>query len=619
MVSSAVNTTIEYDDMYEDVYDEYQESEQTVFINEKNLKILETAAEYAGIFRANPHLFVEHYFNIHLKDFQKILLWEMYHNDYGMYVASRGQGKTFEDAIFASSYAILYPRTKIVVAAAAREQGNQLLLKITEDLMKNYGWGSDNLCREIEGKPVVTLNKGEIHFKNGSWIKVVTPSDNARGARANILILDEFWMIDANIINGVLRRFLTAPRNPAYLDLPQYAHLREENKEIYTGSAYMKSHWAYSKANDYFKHMLDDNKRYFVFCLPYQVAIRNNLLSKRQIKNEMEENNFDSVKFSMEMEALWYGDSSGAFYSYEDISQIRKIEIAYYVKSDGIRSIAIPEMPRLLLNERRILSLDIALMASTRHNNDASSIILNKAIPTNNNAYIGNFVYLHNIEGMRGSDLALHIRILFDYFNATDLVIDGKGLGLPIVQDLMKDLVDARTGKLYPALACCDCDKLPLNKDLNTQFALPYANKVIWAISASEAFNTEIGTMLRTGIQNKKLNLLVNYEASKEILSDNIPRYDSLTINEKELLRMPYLETDLLMRELVGLKHQVKGINIKFKEKSGARKDRWSSAAYNYWVQCQIENELVKNAPTIHTMKDYAQSMRRLNRRPNMY
>ena len=42
--------------------------------------------------------------------------------------------------------------------------------------------------------------------------------------------LDEFWMIDANIINGVLRRFLTAPRNPAYLDLPQYTHLREENK-----------------------------------------------------------------------------------------------------------------------------------------------------------------------------------------------------------------------------------------------------------------------------------------------------------------------------------------------------------------------------------------------------
>lgn len=165
-----------------------KEKTQEAFINEKNYKILETAADYAGIFRENPHLFVEYYLNIHLKDFQKVLLWEMFHNDYGIYVASRGQGKTFEDAIFASSYAILYPRTKIVVAAATREQGNQLLLKITKDLMKNYDWGSDNLRREIEGKPVVTLNKGEIYFKNGSWIKVVTPSDNARGARANILI-----------------------------------------------------------------------------------------------------------------------------------------------------------------------------------------------------------------------------------------------------------------------------------------------------------------------------------------------------------------------------------------------------------------------------------------------
>lgn len=98
------------------------------------------------------------------------------------------QGKTFIDAIFAVTYAILYPRTKIVVAASTRDQGNQILLKITEDLMKNFGWGSDNLCNEIEGKPVVTLNKGEIHFTNGSWIKVVTPSDSARGARANILI-----------------------------------------------------------------------------------------------------------------------------------------------------------------------------------------------------------------------------------------------------------------------------------------------------------------------------------------------------------------------------------------------------------------------------------------------
>ncbi len=590
-----------------------------VGINEEYYKVLEIAAEFAGIFRANPHYFVKYYLNIELKDFQKVILWEMFNNNYGMYIASRGQGKTFVDAIFAVTYAILYPRTKIVVAASTREQGNQLLLKITEDLMKNFGWGSDNLCKEIEGKPVVTLNKGEIHFTNGSWIKVVTPSDTARGARANILIVDEFWMLDVNTINGVLRRFLTAPRNPAYLDLPQYSHLIERNKEMYTGSAFMKSHWAYIKARTFFKNMLKDDKRYFVFDLPYQIAICNNLLLREQIQDEMSEDDFDEIKFSMEMEGLWYGDSEGAFFSYDDILKTRKVEMPYYVCSDLSRNINVPEIPPLMLNERRILSLDVALMASLRHKNDASSIILNRAIPTNNNSYIGNFVYLKNIEGIIGSNLALKIRILFDYFKATDLVVDGKGLGLPVVQELFKDLVDARTGKLYPALACCDCDKLPLNKDLNTQFAMRNAEKVIWAISASESFNTEMNTLLRNGIQNNKINLLVPYEESREILCDNISNFNSLSVNDRELLRMPYLETDLLTRELVGLQHTVKGTQIKIKERTGARKDRGSSAGYNYWVQVQIENELKKKTPNKYTMKDYAQGLRRLNHRPTMY
>lgn len=594
-------------------------SDVAIGINEEYYQVAEIAAEFAGIFRANPHYFVKYYLNIELKNFQKVILWEMFNNNYGMYIASRGQGKTFIDAIFAVTYAILYPRTKIVVAASTRDQGNQILLKITEDLMKNFGWGSDNLCNEIEGKPVVTLNKGEIHFTNGSWIKVVTPSDSARGARANILILDEFWMIDTNTINGVLRRFLTAPRNPAYLDLSQYSHLVERNKEIYTGSAFMKSHWAYVKARTFFKNMLKDDKRYFVFDLPYQIAIRNNLLLREQIQDEMSEDDFDEIKFSMEMEGLWYGDSEGAFFSYDDILKTRKVEMPYYVRSDLSRNINVPEIPPLMLNERRILSLDIALMASIRHKNDASSIILNRAIPTNSNSYIGNFVYLKNIEGIIGSNLALKIRILFDYFKATDLVIDGKGLGLPVVQELFKDLVDARTGKLYPALACYDCDKLPLNKDLNTQFAMPNAEKVIWAICASENFNTEMNTLLRNGIQNNKLNLLVPYEESREILCDNISNFNSLSVNDRELLRMPYLETDLLTRELVGLQHTVKGTQIKIKERTGARKDRGSSAGYNYWVQVQIENELKKKIPTKYTMKDYAEGLRKLNRRPIMY
>lgn len=108
-------------------------------------------------------------------------------SNYTMYIAARGQGKTFLTAIFAVVRCILFPKTKICVSSSTRPQANEVLLKITEDLMKNYTWGSDNLRREISNY-VIGANKAVIEFKNGSWIKVVTASDTGRGSRANILI-----------------------------------------------------------------------------------------------------------------------------------------------------------------------------------------------------------------------------------------------------------------------------------------------------------------------------------------------------------------------------------------------------------------------------------------------
>ena len=48
-------------------------------------------------------------------------------------------------------------------------------------------------------------------------------------------------MVDKKIIDTVLRKYLTSPRQPLYLNDPQYAHLLERNKEIYMSSAWLKN------------------------------------------------------------------------------------------------------------------------------------------------------------------------------------------------------------------------------------------------------------------------------------------------------------------------------------------------------------------------------------------
>ena len=58
--------------------------------NDKATKLMKTIAWRAGYYRANPHRFVKDYLGITLKLFQKILLYAMMHNNYMMYLASRG-------------------------------------------------------------------------------------------------------------------------------------------------------------------------------------------------------------------------------------------------------------------------------------------------------------------------------------------------------------------------------------------------------------------------------------------------------------------------------------------------------------------------------------------------
>ena len=505
----------------------------------------------------------------------------------------------------------MFPKTKICIASATRPQANEVLLKITDDLMKNYTWGSDNLRREITYASV-GANKAVIEFANGSWIRVVTASDSGRGARCNILIVDEFRMVDLDTINTVLRRFLTAPRQPNYLNNQKYAHLLERNKEIYMSSAWMKSHWSFDKAKAYTVNMLDDTKKYFICGLPYQISIKEGLLSREQIQDEMSESDFDELKFQTEMECLFFGDTEGAFFTFDDVSNRRKLKNAVYPTSitNNSRTLKIPD---LVINERRRLSVDIALMASKKQNNDASSIIINSAIPTNNDNYVSNIIYMENHEGLNTDELALVVRRLYDMYKCTDLVVDCQGQGLGVYDKLIQDIVDPTTGELYHALSCCN------DKVMAERCKVDNAPKVIWSIKASASFNNEICILLRSGFQSGKINLLVSEFEAEEILKDKIKGYSKMPAYEQLQYKMPYIQTTLLVYELINLEYEIKGVNIKITEKSGMRKDRYSSLSYNYWVQCQLEREMLRKPKLGFNISDYATAMRRLNKRPNMY
>lgn len=554
-------------------------------------RVIEGMAIWGSYYRENFDLFVEEYLQLDfLKWFQTMLLVMMNRSRVFLWIAARGMGKSFLIAIFAVARCILYPGTKVVITSGTRGQSINVLEKIQTELMPV----SPNLCNEIDmAKTKFSGQDAKVMFKNSSYIKVVTASDNARSNRANILIVDEFRMVKKDTIDTVLKKFLTSRRMPPYKDLTdaerKVEYAKEPNKSCFLSSAYFKDHWSFNKMLDTFKLMLDDSKTDFVCGFPYQLSVQEGLLFSEDVESDMLESDFNEIKWSMEMEAMWFGDEDGAFFDFDSISKNRRIK--YAMLPDKLSGLLGNNQKVKILQkqngEKRILSADVALMSSSKHNNDATAIFINQMLPSKGGRYTNNIVYSDSYEGLHTEDQALVIRRLYDEYLCDYIVLDCTGLGLGVYDALVRDIVDPDTGEVYPALSCCN------DQEMAARCTTTGADKVIWSIKASPKLNSDCAVLLREGFRSGKIRLLMT-EYDADVVMSEIKGYKSLSPSEKVKLQMPYVHTTLLINELVKLQHEESGGRVRVYERSGMRKDRYSSLSYNYYVALQLESKLGK-------------------------
>lgn len=563
-------------------------------------RILAGVSIWCAYYRSNPHRFAHDYLHLNLHLFQKILLVMMNWSSTTVFIGSRGIGKSFLSAVFCVIRCILYPGTKICIASGTRGQAINVLEKIILELKPN----SPELAMEIDDKQTkINGTNAQIVFRNSSYIKVVTASDSARGNRANLLLLDEFRMIAKDVIDTILRKFLTQKRMPRYEALTKEErkaeYAKEKNKTMYLSSAYFVDHWSYLKCTDTCRFMIDDRKKQFVCGLPYQLSVSEGLLDAETVADEMAETDFNEIKFQMEYEALWYGNTDGSFFDYNSISKNRKIKYPmlpdnFASKLGNSQNVRIP--PKLN-GEIRILSADIALMTSRKNNNDATAVFINQLMPTKAGRYTSNIVYADVCEGLRTDDQALMIRKLFDEYQCDYIVLDTNGIGLGVYDCLARDIVDTETGEIYPAVSCCN------NSEMAERCTVIGAEKVVWSIKASAQFNSDCAYLLREAFRSGRIRLLCTEYEADEILSD-IRGYSSLSAAEKLELQMPYINTTLLVDELTKLQHEESGGKVRVFERTGMRKDRYSSLSYNYYVAVQLENKMSKRQSISATSSD---------------
>ena len=186
---------------------------------------------------------------------------------------------------------------------------------------------------------------------------------------------------------------------------------------------------------------------------PYQLPVSEGYYPEEQIREEMQEDDFDSIAWSMEMDSLFFGSSEKAFYSFESIDRIRKIQRAIYPKPYyAFLNDSKYKFEPKKNGEIRLLAMDIATQGGSK--NDATCFVVMQLIPATNNQYIRNVVYVTTLDGGHTFDQALKARRLFDDFECDYIIVDTNGVGIGVYDNLVIEQVDDDRNTVYPAWTC---------------------------------------------------------------------------------------------------------------------------------------------------------------------
>lgn len=549
-----------------------------------NDKFINKVKIWTSFYRKYPFMFCKDYLGLKLKLFQKLLLYLMFNFNFFMFIASRGLGKSWLTAVFCICKAILYSKCQIVVASGNLKQGTQIIKYI--DTMRKECECLDRSISYLNDKP----NTAKVDFWNGSTITVVASNAGARSGRANVLIVDEFILVEKDTINTVLRKFKANPRSPGYLSNPKYSNLAERNQEIYLSSAGAKWHWSYTKFKSFFNSMMN-GKKYFLCDLPYQLTIKDGLRMREEVLDEMSEDDFDPISWSVEMEGIWLGENEKSYFKFDDLEPNRIINYPIYprniykkIKSSNFK------YPEKKEGEIRIIASDISVMPGK--NNDSSVFTIIRLIPLsdkNGKYYSREIVYMETMAGGHSAIQAIKIRQMFDDFDCDYIILDCAGVGMGIYDSLVQNLYDKERYIEYEAFTSMNDDEMA------SRCQVQDAPKRIYTMKAYAQINSECAISFRDNLRKGKIKLLVNENSCKEILG-GLKGFDSLTGEEQAKFMHPYMQVSALISEMVNLEADIntQTSQVKLKEQGGQRKDRWSSVSYGNYLANILEKELRK-------------------------
>lgn len=528
--------------------------------------------------------------NFHLMPFQRIELRANMRFRYSFWTATRATSKSFTAYLSAFVRAMLLPNSTIMIASDTKGTVIKIAEAKFEEIFRHWPLLRKELkTRSDDGKTgqKASTNYYELYLKNGSMISVVS-KDTSRGLRATAAILEEAALIDEVPFNEVLWPQMNIARREVDGTINQS---EPSSTQVFITTAAERTVFMYSKLIEITVNAVLRPKEYFSWGLSYEVPLHYGLLDKATLMDQRYSNTVSEDSFARESLSIWSGNAADSWLDSKKLNKHRKLLKCERKAQES------PSNP----NTYYSIGIDIGRYQAN------TAIMVGKIIPSEN-GFKKNIVYTEVIYGANFiSEQAPRIKKLIQLFHPREVVIDGNGPGIGLLDAMVLPSVDLKTGEQFPAYYVFNNDHhLPPEMKSPTDEPQMRYNAIIYDIKAGAGNDDAIHSNFFAQINNGSVSFLAHERIVKEKLLQT-KKGQNMSLYDRRKYLMPYEMTSRLIDELNNLRLKPTGVQNQFKVERISRsieKDRFSALEYLlYRVKYYEDKETYKR----HHKRDVSQ------------
>ena len=554
------------------------QSRKKIGLSEERIEAIKPALrEYIAFWREYPDLFidflqdggnpdVEKKLNFYF--YQRVFLRAAMRYKYVYMVFPRAYSKSFLSVMVLMCRCVLYPRCKLFITSGGKEQAAGIVKEKVDEICTLV----PAFQRELDMRPGKTRQSKDyciFMFKNGSYMDNIAARESSRGKRRHGGLVEECVGVDGTILSEVIIPTMNVSR--LCMDGTMQPNETLNKSQIFVTTAGWKGTFAYDKLIQFLVWMVTEPEKAIIMGGTWRIPVLVKLLDKTFLQDLKKDGTFNEASFDREYESKWSGTIEDAFFNGDAFDKNRTLQKPEYEHSG-----------RSSVQSFYVVSADIG-----RKGCDTVACVF-KVTPQSMGAAIKSLVNIYTFSDEHFENQAIQLKKLYYKYKARRLVIDGNGLGIGLVDYMVKTQTDPVTNDVYPDFGVYN-DEEQYYKKYRTDHT---EDNAMYIVKANAPINTEAHSNAQVQLTSGKVKLLIDERVAKtKLLGTKVGQ--NMKPEERAEYLKPFTLTSILIDEMLNLREENEGVNIILKQyNKGIRKDKFSAFEYGlYYIKQEEENK----------------------------